>query len=358
MQWADRIGRRIKLRDLHVLHAVVQAGSMTKAAGQLAISVPVVSKAIADLEHTVGVPLLDRSPQGVEPTAYGRALLRRSLVAFDELRQGVKDIEFLADPTIGEVRIASTAPLAASFVSGVIDRLSRRYPRIVLYPTVAEGTEILRRDLERAQRRPPDRPADSAPLADERAGASNASSTARTSWWRARTIPGFKRRRIALADLMDEPWVLPPPDSPVRIVCRRKSFRAAGARFSRARPWSRLPTRCASVCWRPAAISRSSLNSCCGFPARSPASGSCRSNLPLRRMPIGIVTVKEPHAQPRRAALHRCRPRGREAAGGEKGVEATSAPALFGQRPHQIGEVRSQRRAETLITRSDVARLT
>ena len=123
MHWSDRIGRRIKLRDLHVLHAVVQSGSMTKAARKLAISVPVVSKAIAELEHTVGVPLLDRSPQGVEPTAYGRALVRRGLAAFDELRQGMKDIEFLSDPTTGEVRIASTAPLAASFVSAVIDRL-------------------------------------------------------------------------------------------------------------------------------------------------------------------------------------------------------------------------------------------
>ena len=62
MQWTERIGRRIKLRDLHVLHTVVQAGSMTKAAHDMAISVPVVSKAIADLEHAVGVQLLDRNP--------------------------------------------------------------------------------------------------------------------------------------------------------------------------------------------------------------------------------------------------------------------------------------------------------
>jgi len=74
MQWTERIGRRIKLRDLHVLHTVVQAGSMTKAAHDMAISVPVVSKAIADLEHAVGVRLLERNPQGVEPTAYGRVL--------------------------------------------------------------------------------------------------------------------------------------------------------------------------------------------------------------------------------------------------------------------------------------------
>src|SRR5262245_4757683 len=146
MEWADRIGRRIKLRDLHVLHAVVQAGSMTKAAGQLAISVPVISKAIADLEHTVGVRLLDRSAQGVDPTNYGRALLNRSRVAFDELRQGVKDIEFLADPTAGEVWVGTSAPLAASFVSAVIDRLSRRYPRIVFHVATRE-IEVMHRQL-------------------------------------------------------------------------------------------------------------------------------------------------------------------------------------------------------------------
>src|SRR5262249_22806073 len=149
MQWSDRIGRRIKLRDLHVFQAVVHAGSMTKAAHQLAISVPVVSKAIADLEHTVGVQLLDREPQGVEPTAYGRALLHRSAIAFEELRPGIKDSAFLADPTVGEVRIGSTVTLAASFISAVIDRLSRRYPRIA-FRVVAEGTEMLRDLHERS----------------------------------------------------------------------------------------------------------------------------------------------------------------------------------------------------------------
>src|SRR5262245_49864573 len=104
MRWADRIGRRVKLRDLHVLQTVVQSRSMTKAARELAISLPVVSKAIADLEHTVGFRLLDRSSHGVEPTMYGRALLNRSHVAFDELRHGIKDIVFFTAPTIGEPR--------------------------------------------------------------------------------------------------------------------------------------------------------------------------------------------------------------------------------------------------------------
>jgi hypothetical protein len=74
-QWSDRIGRRLKLRDLHIMLAVANSGSMGKAASDLAVSQPAISKAIADLEDALGVRLLDRSPQGIEPTIYGRALL-------------------------------------------------------------------------------------------------------------------------------------------------------------------------------------------------------------------------------------------------------------------------------------------
>src|SRR6266550_8326105 len=107
MRWADRIGRRLKLRDLHVLSVVVQWGSMAKAARHLAVSQPVVSAAIADLEHVIGVRLLDRGRQGVEPTEYGRALLDGGTAMFDDLRQAVKKIEFLANPKVGEVRVGA-----------------------------------------------------------------------------------------------------------------------------------------------------------------------------------------------------------------------------------------------------------
>jgi DNA-binding transcriptional LysR family regulator len=132
MQLSDRIGRRIKLQDLHVLMTVVQAGTMGKAAERLNTVQPAISRSIAELEHALGVRLLDRHRQGIEPTEYGRALLDCGVAVFDDLRQGVKNIEFLADPAAGEVRIGSTLTLAASFVSVVIDRL-RRYPRIMFH---------------------------------------------------------------------------------------------------------------------------------------------------------------------------------------------------------------------------------
>jgi DNA-binding transcriptional LysR family regulator len=91
-----------------------------------------VSQAIAALEHALQVPLLDRGPRGVEPTMYGTALMRRGQAAFDELRSGIKDIEFLTDPELGEVRVACTEATAAGILPPVIERFSRRYPKVRL----------------------------------------------------------------------------------------------------------------------------------------------------------------------------------------------------------------------------------
>jgi len=114
---------------LRVLMSVVERGSMAKAAESLATSQPAISRAIADLEYSLGVCLLDRGPRGIVPTPYGHALIKRGIAIFDELKQGVQDIEFLADPTAGEVRIAAPIGWGAGLVATVIDRLARRYPR-------------------------------------------------------------------------------------------------------------------------------------------------------------------------------------------------------------------------------------
>src|SRR5204862_5890663 len=125
MQLSDRIERRMKLRDLHILMIVVQAGSMGKAAERLNSTQPAISRSIAELEHALGVRLLDRHRQGIEPTEYGRALLDCGVAVFDDLRQGVKKIEFLSNHGAGDVRIGSSPYLAEIFVSAVIKRLSR-----------------------------------------------------------------------------------------------------------------------------------------------------------------------------------------------------------------------------------------
>jgi len=146
MQLSDRIGCRMKLHDLHVLMAVVQAGSMSKAAALLNTGQPAISRSIAELEHVLGVRLLDRGRHGVRPTDYGRALLNGGTAVFDDLRQTVKSIASLADPSVGEVRVGCNPFLAATFVSAVVDQLSRCYPRVVFH-LVTAYVETLHREL-------------------------------------------------------------------------------------------------------------------------------------------------------------------------------------------------------------------
>ena len=130
--WENQVGRRLRLRDLHVLFVVAERGSMARAAVELGISQPAVTEVVANLEHALGVRLFDRRPHGVEPTIYGHALLKRSIAAFDELKQGIRDIEFLSDPTAGELRIGTGHTVAAAVLPPIVQAFSLHYPRVVL----------------------------------------------------------------------------------------------------------------------------------------------------------------------------------------------------------------------------------
>jgi DNA-binding transcriptional LysR family regulator len=224
MQWTDRIGRRLKLRDLHIVLAVAEAGSMSRAADRLAISHPVVSKTIGDLEHALGVRLFDRTAQGTELTQYGRALLGGGTVVFDELRRVMQEIAFLSDPTVGELRIGSAAPYVEGLVPTVITRLAERYPRITFQ--VKDTDAVMLCGMLRARK------------LDVVIGRVPASVFAEdlTSEFlfddELHVVAGVKspwarRRRIALADLCGEPWLMPESDN-IATALVSEAFRSAG----------------------------------------------------------------------------------------------------------------------------------
>jgi DNA-binding transcriptional LysR family regulator len=284
MRLSDRIGCRMKLHDLHVLMAVVQTGSMSKAAALLNTGQSAISRSIAELEHALNVRLLDRGRQGVKPTEYGRALLDGGTAVFDDLRQAVKNIGFLADPTIGEVRVGCNPFLAASFVSATVDRLSRRYPRIVfrLVTGYAETLhhELIERnvDLLIALRY--------GAIADERLDCETLFDDSysfavgvRSSWAR--------RRRIELAELVSEPWVLPPPESLLGSMVM-EFFRASGLDYPSATvivdPFEVRISLLASG--RFISIFSSALS------ARRPELKVLPVRQPLMRVPVEIVTLK------------------------------------------------------------------
>jgi DNA-binding transcriptional LysR family regulator len=287
MQLTDRIGRRLKLRDLNIFLVVASERSMSKAAARLAVSQPAVSKAIADMEYALGAPLLDRGPHGVEPTLYGQALIKRSLTVFDELRQSVKDIESLRDPTVGEARIGCTGTLAAGIVPVVIETLTRRHPRISIQVNDADFNTLLRelRDrnvdlaIGRAMAPVADEDIESEKLFDDRllvvAGLQN-------KW--------AGRRKIRFDDLLGEPWTLPPAGS-VAATLIDDAFQSARLPTPRAS----VPSSSISVAIHLAAAGRFLCvlpESMISFSAKHLPLKVLPIDLPVQARPVVIVTLR------------------------------------------------------------------
>lgn len=223
-QWESRIARRLKLRDLHILAAVVQWGNMSKAAAHLAMSQPAVSESVANLEDALRVRLLDRTARGIEPTLYAHALLGRSRVVFDELKQAIGELEFLADPAVGEVRVACGDTIAAGLLPEAIARLSRVYPKLRINVVQASADTLDFRELR-------ERKVDLALVRTSKSFGEEDLDVEVLFDDRHRVVVGAaspwgRRRKISLAELVDEPWAL--PSGPVIRGLMAEAFKVCG----------------------------------------------------------------------------------------------------------------------------------
>jgi DNA-binding transcriptional LysR family regulator len=245
----DSMARRLKLGELRVFQAVVERGGMAKAAARLNMSQSAISKAIATLESTLGVRLLDRTAKGVETTMYGRALLDGTAAVFDELNQSLKRIAFLTEPATGELRIGCTEFGAPGFAAAAIERFSEQCPRVNFRVVTADLATLLDRHVRERN----------IELATAGGAADIAGSDfdvevlfedrhqimagTRSKWTR--------RRNIAIEDLLEEPWILPPTDSPDGKAVA-KAFRLCGLEP----PQARIVTHSIALCHRLLATGR------------------------------------------------------------------------------------------------------
>lgn len=299
---ASQISRRIKLRQLNVFIAVVQCGSMAKAAGQLAISQPVISKMIAELEQTLGLPVLERSRLGVQPTLYGRALLRRSIALCNDLRTSVDELQSLADPTTGELRVGSTEPVMAGLLPAIVDRLSRLYPRLALHIIEDEPPELQNRHL---------RNHDVDLMIGRLPGPTSAPDTSVQVLLHETGVvvaglknPWARRRKIHLSELINERWCLPPRESfPGGWIAN--AFQACGLEMPRAhvtvysiQMQNALLSTGRFLSFLPATMLH--------FSAKRLSLKVLPVDMPVHMWPIGIVTLKGRTPNPALRLLIEC----------------------------------------------------
>ncbi|MFI6155106.1 LysR family transcriptional regulator [Kitasatospora sp. NPDC051170] len=120
------------LDDLRVFAAVCRAGSLSAVARDLTCSQSAVSQHVKRLERELGLPLVERHPRGVVPTAAGRLLHTAVAGGLGGIDHALRTIAELAHGEGGSVRVTTGAVSIRHFMSGAVVDFRRRYPRASL----------------------------------------------------------------------------------------------------------------------------------------------------------------------------------------------------------------------------------
>ena len=119
------ITRRVTLRELRLFVTAARSGSMSKAASDIGLTQPALSRCITELERTLGVLLFDRTNRGISPTPHGEVLLRRATGVLEDLRHAVDELRSLSGASGGDLLFARTC-------------LQRRLPLEIYLPFESE----------------------------------------------------------------------------------------------------------------------------------------------------------------------------------------------------------------------------
>jgi len=118
------------LRQLRQVLAIMEYGSLNKAASALRISQPTLSRSIARLEDQLGVQLFERTTQSTVPTVFGRQLAERSARVIREVGNVGRWIQLMGEGGAGAIRIGVGAVPHSVLLPTALSRLVRRFPKL------------------------------------------------------------------------------------------------------------------------------------------------------------------------------------------------------------------------------------
>ena len=122
----------LSMRRLECLVAIVEEGSLTKAAAVLHMSQPALSHQIAAIERELGTPVIERLPRGIRPTAAGLVAVAEARIALAAASKVVTSARGAAAGTSGRIRIACAETMTGWLLAPVLRSWHRRFPAVEL----------------------------------------------------------------------------------------------------------------------------------------------------------------------------------------------------------------------------------
>src|SRR6516225_5998541 len=132
------ITRKFRLRHVELIAEVYDCRSILKASRRLNLSQPTVTKALQEVERTLGVALFKRSNRGLEPTPYGEIFARHAKIVLAQLRHAAEELENLRAGYSGKVTVGTLLAASASILPDAIALLKKERPGVAI--SVVVGT--------------------------------------------------------------------------------------------------------------------------------------------------------------------------------------------------------------------------
>ncbi|MGW7414363.1 LysR substrate-binding domain-containing protein [Streptomyces sp. NPDC054863] len=137
----DLLDGRLKFRHLTLLVAIIDHGSVVRAAETLHLTQPAATRTLRELETVAGLPLFVRVPRGMRPTVYGEALAEHARAVVAEVRRAEEHLTGLREGQDGTVTVGTLLAGANVLLPRAVARLKRERPRLTV--VVREGTPDL-----------------------------------------------------------------------------------------------------------------------------------------------------------------------------------------------------------------------
>lgn len=204
---------RLKLRQLRLLTAVAEEGTVLRGSQVLNIAQPAATKSIKELEDALGVQLFERSSRGVTPTDFGHVMIRHAKLILAQLRHASEEMQSLDEGLSGRVYVGTLLAASPSLLPRTLTLLRERRPGIAV--TVTEGTidrlmpSLRTGDIDVVLGRLPEH-REREGLDQELLYLDSISIVARAAH------PLVKRKEISLVELVDQAWIMPPPQTSLR----------------------------------------------------------------------------------------------------------------------------------------------
>ena len=118
------------LSQYRIFYEVARCGNISRAAKELYISQPAISKAIGKLEESLGTRLFLRNSRGVQLTPEGNVLFQHVTAAFDSLSRGEKELKRIHDFHIGQLKIGVSNTLCKYVLLPYLKGFVEKYPHV------------------------------------------------------------------------------------------------------------------------------------------------------------------------------------------------------------------------------------